>query len=88
MPAGANSLLPRRAPVAPLKTSQLVRFISKQGCTEVSGGGKGSHRKFTNSEGRLIVLSDRKDVSPPVLKSTAQALGLSMRELDSLARRG
>jgi predicted RNA binding protein YcfA (HicA-like mRNA interferase family) len=85
VPTSGRSVLPTRAPVAPLKTGELERFITRQGWSEVRGGGKGSHRKFRDGGGRMIIIPDRKDVSFPVLRSTADTLGLSIRDLVAAA---
>lgn len=84
VPRGRSSILPTRAPVALLTTARLERFVSRRGWSLVPGG-KGSHRKYRASDGRMIILPDRKDVSWPVLKATAETLGVSMHELTSMA---
>jgi predicted RNA binding protein YcfA (HicA-like mRNA interferase family) len=86
VPAGTRSVLPTHRPIAPLTTRRLETFIRQAGWREVPGAGKGSHRKFRDGVGRMIVLPNRKDVSLPVLRSTAETLGLSARELRELAR--
>ena len=85
VPIGTQTILPTHPAVAPLATKKLERFIKREGWTEVPGAGKGSHRKFRDSYGRMVVLPDSKDVSLTVLRSTADALGLSMHELSALA---
>ena len=84
VPSGARSILPTHPAVAPLETRSLQRYIKRAGWTEVPGGGKGSHRKFRGSDGKAIILPDRKDVPLPVLKSTAEALGVTVRRLEDL----
>jgi predicted RNA binding protein YcfA (HicA-like mRNA interferase family) len=86
IPAGGRSILPTRPSIAPLKTARLERVIRHDGWEEVPGSGKGSHRKFRDSNGRMIILPKSKDVSMTVLKTTATALGVSVRRLSSLAR--
>ena len=86
VPSGARSILPSHPAIAPLTTSRLERLIKRNGWSEVAGAGKGSHRKFRNSDGRMIILPDTKDASMPVLKTTADALGVKVRELEELAR--
>jgi predicted RNA binding protein YcfA (HicA-like mRNA interferase family) len=85
VPAGARTMLPTHPGVAPLATRQLERFIKSEGWREVPGGGKGSHRKFRDVHGRMIVLPNSKDVSLTVLRTTAEALGLPLRDLTLLA---
>jgi predicted RNA binding protein YcfA (HicA-like mRNA interferase family) len=86
VPAGGRSILPSHPAIAPLATSRLERLIKRNGWSEVAGAGKGSHRKFRHSDGRMIILPNTKDASRPVLKTTADALGVRVRELEELAR--
>lgn len=81
VPSGGSSILPIHPAVAPLATMKLERYIKRAGWHEVPGAGKGGHRKFRNSEGQMIILRNEKEVSLPVLKSTAGTLGLSVYEL-------
>ena len=85
VPAAARSILPTHPAVAPLATARLEKYIKKEGWAEVPGGGKGGHRKFRNTDGEMIILRAEKDVSLPVLKSTADTLGVSVYELKELA---
>jgi predicted RNA binding protein YcfA (HicA-like mRNA interferase family) len=85
VPVRGMSILPTHPAVAPLTTRKLERFIRTHGWNEVPKAGKGSHRKFRDSSGQMVVLPDSKDVSLAVLRSTAEALGLSMRELSTRA---
>ena len=86
VPSGGRSILPSHPAIAPLTTSRLERLIKRNGWEEIPGAGKGSHRKFRNPDGRMIILPDTKDASRPVLKTTADALGVKVRELEELAR--
>ena len=86
VPAGGQSILPSHPAIAPLATSRLERLIKRSGWSEVAGAGKGSHRKFRNADGRMIILPNSKDASMPVLKTTAEALGVKVRDLEELAR--
>lgn len=85
VPSGSVSILPTHPAVAPLATADLERYIRRQGWKEVPHGGKGGHRKYRNSAGQMIILRQEKDVSLPVLKSTAGTLGISVYELKELA---
>lgn len=86
VPAGGRSVLPTHAPIAPLKTRRLERFIKLNGWVPVPGAGKGSHRKFRDATGRMIILPESKDVSLPVLRTTSDTLGMSIRDLEAMAR--
>ena len=86
VPRGTASALPVHPAILPLKTSTLERHITKTGWSPVKGGGKGSHSKYRDERGRMIVLPHAKDVSPGVLRTTAETLGLRPRELEALAR--
>jgi len=86
VPARRRSILPSHSTIAPLATSRLERLIRRNGWSEVVGAGKGSHRKFRSADGRMIILPNSKDASMPVLKTTAEALGVKVRELEELAR--
>jgi hypothetical protein len=86
VPAAARSILPTHPSIAPLATNRLERFIRRQGWSAVSGGGKGSNRKFRDAKGRMIILPDAKDVSMPVLRTAADTLGVSMHQLETIAR--
>ena len=86
VPRGTTSVLPVHPAIAPLKTSRLERHIVRSGWTLVRGGGKGSHKKYRDGVGRMIVLPDAKDVSPAVLRTTAATLGLRPRELEAVVR--
>jgi predicted RNA binding protein YcfA (HicA-like mRNA interferase family) len=88
VPAGARTILPTNPAIAPLSTSRLTRLMTRTGWSEVTGGGKGSHRKYRDDGGRVVVLPNSKDVSRPVLKSTADTLGLSISELEAWVRNG
>jgi predicted RNA binding protein YcfA (HicA-like mRNA interferase family) len=83
---GSRSILPVHSATFPLSTARLTRLITRNGFSEVTGGGKGSHRKYRNEGGHMIVLPDSKDVSRPVLKSTADTLGVTVAELESWVR--
>jgi predicted RNA binding protein YcfA (HicA-like mRNA interferase family) len=80
-PAGGRSILPSHPLIAPLATSDLERLLRRKGFSEVPGGGKGSHRKFRNQGGQMIILPHAKDVSLPVLRTTAEALGMTVHGL-------
>lgn len=86
VPAGGRSILPSHPAIAPLATARLERLIKHNGWIEVPGAGKGSHRKFRHADGRVIILPKAKDASMPVLKTTAEALGMKLHDLEALAR--
>ena len=77
--AGRRSILPTRTSVSPLATMDLKRILEGQGCVEVRGG-KGSHQKF-RCNGKMVILPHAKDVSPPVLRNTAETLGVTIQDL-------
>jgi predicted RNA binding protein YcfA (HicA-like mRNA interferase family) len=86
VPVGQEPLLPTIPGALPLATDKLERFIVKQGWEKVPGGGKGSHAKYRDTSGRMIVLPHSKDVSRIVLSNTAQTLGVRPNRLAQLAR--
>lgn len=85
VPSGGRSILPTHPAIAPLAAAKLERYLKKQGWSEVPGAGKGGHRKFRNAEGQMIILRSEKEVSLPVLKSTAGTLGVTVHGLKELA---
>jgi predicted RNA binding protein YcfA (HicA-like mRNA interferase family) len=87
VPRGAHSILPTQPLIAPLETRTLERYIEREGWRKAPQRGDGSHSMFGDSSGRMITLPKSKDVSLPVLKTTAATLGLSMHELKSRAGR-
>ena len=86
VPAGNEPMLPRLPGALPLQSAKLERYITKNGWEIVRGAGKGSHAKFRNNRGEMIVLSHNKDVSRQVLDSTARTLGIKPQRLIELAR--
>jgi hypothetical protein len=84
VPVGQRPILPTLPGVFPLATVKLQRYIRRQGWTEVPGEGKGSHTKY-RKDGQMIVLPHSKDVTLPVLSSTARTLGYRPQELVELA---
>ncbi len=83
---GKPRVLPTRTVIAPAATARVERVIAKRGWKEIPGAGKGSHRKFRNSEGRMIILPSKKEVSYRVMRTTAETLGVRPQELERLAR--
>jgi predicted RNA binding protein YcfA (HicA-like mRNA interferase family) len=86
VPVDREPFLPTIPGALPLATDKLERFIVKQGWEKVPGGGKGSHAKYRDTSGRMIVLPHSKDVSRIVLSNTAQTLGVRANRLVQLAR--
>jgi predicted RNA binding protein YcfA (HicA-like mRNA interferase family) len=86
VPHGVPVVLPTRPGIAPLQTEKLRRLIQNRGFTRVKGEGKGSHQKYRDGGGQMIILRSEKDASLGVLKSTAAALGVNITKLEELAR--
>jgi predicted RNA binding protein YcfA (HicA-like mRNA interferase family) len=83
---GTMSALPIHPSIAPLKTRVLEAYLRRRGWTQVKGGGKGSHTKFRDHQGRMIVLPRAAEVSPGVLRATAETLGFGHpRDLAEIA---
>lgn len=80
VPKGEEAIIPVRRPVQPLKRRSLVKYVERRGFTAVKGG-KGSHAKYKNAQGQMIIVPECDDVSMRVLQTTAATLGLSMNEL-------
>lgn len=84
VPVGQQPILPTLGGVFPLPTAKLERYIRRQGWQQVPDSGKGSHTKYRRN-GQMIILPHSKDVSRPVLSSTARTLGCKVRELAKIA---
>lgn len=83
--ADQESILPILPGALPLATNKLERYILKQGW-ELVPGAKGSHAKYRRNGAEMIVLPHSKDVSRVVLSTTAQTIGVKLRDLVELAR--
>ncbi|KLR59931.1 putative periplasmic or secreted lipoprotein [Actinobacteria bacterium IMCC26207] len=74
---GSSPLLPTKGLSLPqVSTRTVERLLAEKGWVLVKGRGKGSHRMYRVDGARPIVLPDRKDLSPAVLRNTAKALGM------------
>lgn len=74
---GSSPLLPTKGPMLPqVSTRNVERLLTAHGFVLAKGRGKGSHRVYRAHGAPTIVLPDRKDLSPAVLRNTAKALGL------------
>lgn len=84
---GSSPLLPTKGPMLPqVSTRNVERLLTAHGFVLAKGRGKGSHRVYRAHGAPTIVLPDRKDLSPAVLRNTAKALGLkSASELAAAA---
>ena len=75
---GRVPILPHVAPVRTPSTREAAKLLRQRGYTELSGAGKGSHRKFVKEgEPTIILPAKRERLSPGVAKNVAHALGLS-----------
>lgn len=63
----------------------VVKVIRKHGYQEEKGG-KGSHTKYGKAGGPMIIIPKGKELSPGVLKSVAQSLGMPIQDLAKQAR--
>lgn len=74
---GSSPLLPTKGASLPqVSTRNVERVLTDRGWVKAKGRGKGSHRVYRDGGARTVVLPDRKDLSPAVLRNTAKALGL------------
>jgi predicted RNA binding protein YcfA (HicA-like mRNA interferase family) len=85
VPDGVRSILPVNTfPKRTTSTDNLVSALKKLGYNVVKGGGKGSHKKLSQSDWpTLIIPGDRENLSPGVAKSTLEALGLNLNQLQA-----
>lgn len=84
VPAGSTSILPTFPRLKTVSSKELEAGLRRGlGYERVKGAGKGSHIKLrAPGRGMVVIPGDRKEVSPVVLKSTAQSAGFgSTREL-------
>jgi predicted RNA binding protein YcfA (HicA-like mRNA interferase family) len=85
---GAIPLLPQKPGwIAPLSRVQVEKLLRREGYVEIPGAGKGSHHRYARDGAASVTLPDVKDLSLPVLRNTAHALGLkNIRELERAIR--
>jgi len=53
---------------------EVIKRLREDGWAEVKGGGKGSHRKFKKSSGKITIVP-RGDLPPATYKSIAKMAG-------------
>ena len=88
IPKGQTSLVPwfsEGVNLLSISSRDLEKLIKKFGYSETSGG-KGSHRKYVHDTlPKIILPNSRESLSPGVLRSVSQALGVgSIRDLGAL----
>jgi hypothetical protein len=88
VPVGAEPLIPWFTPAfrGTLLDRAAIRVLTRHfGCTQVSGGGKGSHTKLHTPSGQMVIIP-KGTQSPKAIRDAALAVGTTGQELVDLGR--
>jgi predicted RNA binding protein YcfA (HicA-like mRNA interferase family) len=85
VPKGTKSVLPTTIFPHSCSTQDMVRLCRRNGYEIRTGAGKGSHLKLEKAGSPVVVLPQRHDLSPGVIKNTLAAIGgYKLRDLPKL----
>ena len=82
-PSGAQSS--ERVAFASISRRQAINYIRKV-FNYVQNGGSGGHTKFSHEHLGMIIIPSARELSPPVARSTAKTLGMTVREFSEAVR--
>ena len=74
-----------RIAFASVDKRRAMRYLEKVHGYVVNGGG-GGHTKFIHESLPMVVIPSARELSPPVLRSTAKSLGMTVREFATAVR--